>query len=95
MPKTYTAPQDYEESERPAIELKPVESSQIKAVGYDESTQTLAVQFKHGAGAIYHYHGVDAETHAAFIGAESLGKFHGAYIKPLPFKKYRPEAATA
>lgn len=90
--KTYTAPQPYTDKKRPPIELKPVQSSQIKAIGYDEETETLAVQFKHGAGAISHYPGVSQETFEAFKGAESLGKYFGMHIQPLAFAKYRPDA---
>lgn len=72
-----------------AIALAPVTSSQIEAVGYDEATKTLAVQFK--KGAIYHYANVPAETYKAFSSAESLGKWFGANIKAhpgkYPFKK--------
>ena len=87
-----TIPQAYTDEQRPPIELFPVESSQVKAIGHDETTQTLAVQFKHGAGAIYHYTGVSRDTFEAFKGAESIGKFFGQHLKHLPFTKYRPEA---
>lgn len=90
--KTTTAPQAYTEAQRPPIELHAVESSQVKAIGHDEATQTLAVQFNHGAGAIYHYPGVSRETFEAFKGAESIGKYFGQNLKHLPFAKYRPEA---
>ena len=98
MPKTFTAPADYTDRPRPAIALMPVESSQVKAVGYDDASKTLAVAFTRGAGAVYHYPNVEPKTHQAFIGAESIGKFFGQHIKPLPFEKYvpepKPEAAT-
>ena len=84
-------PQEFTDEQRPPIELHPVESSQVKAIGHDEATQTLAVQFKHGSGAIYHYPGVNCETFEAFRGAESIGKFFGQKLKHLPFTKYRPE----
>jgi hypothetical protein len=74
--------------ERPNIELAPVKSSQVAAIGYDAATKTLAVRFAHGAGAIYHYPDVEPETHAAFVAAESIGSYFGTHIKPLPFKKY-------
>ncbi len=34
------------EEQRLAIALSPVESNQVKAVGYDQAHETLAVQFK-------------------------------------------------
>ncbi len=88
--------QAFEEGDCPEITLTPVESSQVKAIGYDPKTKTLACQFAHGLGSIYHYPNVEPETHAAFIGAESIGKFFGKHIKPLAFKKYpapKPKAA--
>lgn len=94
MTTTYTAPADYTDEPRPAIKLKAVESSQVKAIGYDEATQTLAVTFTRGQGAIYHYPNVAKATYDAFITAESIGAFFGLYIKPLSFKKYPAEAVA-
>mgnify|MGYP000361362185 FL=1 len=65
-----------------------VESNQVGAVGYDPATQTLAVTFARGAGAIYHYPNVSPEVHAEFMAAESKGSFFGQHIKPLPFDKF-------
>lgn len=68
-------------------ELKPVESSQIFAIGYDQITRTLAIQFvshaggQRNAGSIYTYSNVPLETAIAFTQAESIGKFFGANIK--------------
>jgi len=94
--KEWKAPQAFEEGDAPAIELKPVESNQVAAVGHCPVTNTLAVTFTRGGGAIYHYPDVSAEQHAAFIGAESIGTHFGQHIKALPFKKYRaPEAQPA
>ncbi len=83
------------EETRPAIALEPVESNQVKAIGYDAATKTLAVTFTRGAGAIYHYPDVEPETYEAFKGAESIGKYFGQHIKPLPFKKFAPEPVAA
>jgi KTSC domain len=88
MSKTYTVPQAFSENTRPDIELHPVESNQVKAIGHHEDSQTLAVTFTRGAGAIYHYPNVTKETYEAFKGAESIGKFFGENIKSLAFEKY-------
>lgn len=88
--KKFPAPQAFEEGARPQIALHPVKSQKVAAVGYDASTQTLAVTFPNGK-ATYHYPNVSAELHAAFIGAESVGKFFGQHIQGLPFKKYQPD----
>lgn len=95
MTKTYTEPAAYTDAPRPQIELKAVESSQVKAIGYDEATQTLAVTFTRGAGAIYHYADVPKATYDAFIASESIGKFFGQHIKQLAFTKFPAETAEA
>lgn len=77
------------------IPMEPVESNKIKAIGYDEATRTLAVTFTRGNGAIYHYPDVDPQTHADFIGAESVGTYFGKNLQSLPFKKYHPEEVAA
>lgn len=96
MSKDYKPPQSFEEGDAPHIELKPVSSSQVKAIGYDPVTKTLACVFAHGPGHVYHYPNVTPEQHAAFVGAESIGTHFGKHIKPLAFKKFRaPQAAKA
>lgn len=93
--KKFPDPQGFSEHQRPPIALEPVESNQVGAIGYDSATQTLAVQFKRGARAIYHYPGVTRETFDAFKGAESIGTFFGQHIKALPFEKFPREDAAA
>jgi len=70
-----------------AIEMQPVESSQIHSIGYDAASETLAIRFKGRAGApakLYHYAQFTAENYAALACAESLGKHFYRYIKPFP-----------
>ena len=88
MDKKFKPAQDYEKGHAPHIPMTGVESSQVKAVGYDPQTKTLAVTFTRGAGAVYHYPGVSPELHQQFMKAESIGKFFGQHISVLPFKKY-------
>lgn len=88
MTKTFIAPQAFSEETRPRIALWPVESNQVKAIGYCADTKTLAVQFTRGTGAIYHYPDVEPETHDAFVTSESIGNFFGKNIKQLPFTKF-------
>lgn len=88
MEKKFPEPAAYSEQPRPPIQLHPVESNQVGAIGYDEATQTLAVQFKRGTRAIYHYPNVARETFDAFKSAESIGTFFGQHIKALPFEKF-------
>jgi hypothetical protein len=96
MKKSYAAPQPFAEGPAPYIELRPVKSSQVKSVGYDPQTKTLAVTFVHStAGAIYHYPNVEQATFDAFMASDSAGSFFGQHIKLLPFVKYRGEAVAA
>lgn len=91
MSKTFKPAQPFTEGLRPPIALVPVESNQVRAVGYDAVTSTLAVTFKRGNGAIYHYPNVSPVMHAEFIGSESIGRYFGLHIEPLPFAKYPAE----
>ena len=93
--KKFPEPQACEEGEPLHIEMTPVKSSQIASIGHCPKTNTLAVVFKHGLGATYHYPNVTAEQHAKFVGAESLGAHFGAHVKNLPFKKFAPKKAHA
>ena len=92
--KKFPDPQPYTKGPRPAIALHSVESRQVAAIGRDEATKTLAVQFRYGAGAIYHYPGVERETFDAFMAADSKGTFFGKHIKALPFEKYAGETVS-
>lgn len=58
--------------------MKPVSSTNVKAVGYDHATRTLRVQFESGT---YDYADVGPEKHAGLMGAESKGSFIAAHIK--------------
>ena len=80
---------------RPEIALHPVKSSQVKSIGHDSESNTLAVEFTRGTGSIYHYPGVTAEDHKAFIEAESIGVHFGEHIQHLPFEKYVPVPVEA
>lgn len=75
------------------IPMVQVSSSQIVCVGYDAARKMLALQFAHGTGAEYQYPNVEPEVHAAMMAAESIGRYFGAHIKALPFKKYAPAKA--
>lgn len=65
--------------EHPKIAIIPCSSSRIHGFGYDEATQTLAVQFKgknvDSPSPIYHYSGVTPPVVADLKKAESVGRF--------------------
>jgi hypothetical protein len=75
------------------MEMKPVKSSQIHAIGYDPATKQMRVQFLQGKdrqpGAIYEYDSVTPEQHSALIGADSIGRHFGAHIKGNAAIKFR------
>lgn len=89
--KTFPEPQAYTDEARPQIQLVPVESNQVKAIGYDPETKTLAVTFTRGQGAVYHYPGVPIELFHELLAAESIGRFVRQRVTVLPFRKYRAE----
>ena len=91
--KTFPEPQAFSDKPRPPIPLTPVKSNQVGAIGYDPLTKTLACQFVHVAGHVYHYPNVEPKVHADFMAAKSIGKFFGQHIKALPFEKYEAEPA--
>lgn len=56
-----------------------VRSSMFISVGYDESTQTLEIEFKNGD--VWQYSGVSIETYNAMMQSESNGKYFLSNIK--------------
>lgn len=57
----------------------PVKSSNLAAVGYDPSTETLEVEFS--SGKVYGYAGVPADVAAAMTEAESVGSFFAKNVR--------------
>ncbi len=66
------------------FQMQPVESSQIAAIGYEQTQQVLRVEFKNGA--LYEYQNVEPETHASLMAAESVGSLFNQVIKKNPGK---------
>ena len=56
-----------------------VASSNVKAIGYHEITQTLEVEFQ--SGSVYQYYGVGKVLHQQMMQAPSKGQFLNQYIK--------------
>lgn len=72
-----------------SIPMQPVTSSQLKEIGYDAATQTLAIRFhaKKGPGSLYTYANVPPAVYDGFKAADadaeqSVGKYFGEHIKP-------------
>lgn len=62
------------------VEMQPVESSTIKAAGYDPDRRLMVVEFKQGADA-YIYSDVPAAEYNCLMAAPSPGKYLAAHIK--------------
>jgi|RhiMethySRZTD1v2_1073278.scaffolds.fasta_scaffold232973_1 KTSC domain-containing protein len=54
-------------------------SSSIAALGYDDDTETLEVEF--ASGVVYRYRGVSQDTFEDFRQAPSKGAFFNQHIK--------------
>ena len=66
-------------TEVPIIQMNPVKSSNVEAVGYDAARSILHVHFK--GGAHYSYEGVPPHLHTSLHAAESIGKYVHEEIK--------------
>lgn len=74
------------------MQRKPVESSQIKSVGYDPKTKTLEIEFVQG-GSVYQYVNVSPEVYEELMGVNvpadqqqdfSVGSYFIRNIKKRP-----------
>lgn len=61
------------------MKLTPVESSMIRAVGYDDDTRTLVVAF--AGGRAYTYADVPRAVYDGLLTAESKGKYLNAAVR--------------
>lgn len=61
------------------IQMTPVMSSNVVAIGYDAESKTLQVEFN--SGTTYQYFDVQVEVFGAFERAESQGRFFNQFIK--------------
>jgi hypothetical protein len=65
----------------------PVESSAIASIGYDDETETLEVEFT--SGTVYRYLRVPASVAAAFVDADSRGKYFGEFVREAGYEYYQ------
>lgn len=61
------------------IQLEPVVSGNLKAIGYDAATKTLDVQF--ASGLTYRYSDVPAATHKELAEADSVGHYFAKNVR--------------
>ena len=62
-----------------SIPMQHVDSSNIEAVGYDEDSSLLVIEFK--SGAVYEYEAVPKEVYEELMDAESVGKTFNRLVK--------------
>lgn len=67
-------------AEERVVLMMPVESSNIKAIGYDRERKELTVEFHNGAK--WAYEGVGLLLHRELMEADSVGSFFARFIKP-------------
>ena len=66
---------------------QPVESSNIKSVGYSPLRRKLEVEFK--GGGVYRYKSVPKTVYKSMMDSDSKGKFLHQHIKyQYPYRKY-------
>lgn len=63
------------------MNMVPVDSSNLSAVGYDPVSQILRIRFR--SGWIYDYYDVPENVYSGLMNAPSKGKYHNACIKNL------------
>ena len=71
------------------MELQPVSSSNLKAVGYDSESKTLQIEFL--SGGLYEYYNVPESIYNGLMSASSHGSYFDKYIKKggYNYKKLR------
>ena len=68
------------------MNLVKVESSNLEAVGYDQDTQEMTVEFK--GGGLYKYKDVPFEVYTELMDADSIGQlFHKLIRGNYEFEK--------
>jgi len=67
------------------VDMTPVTSSNIAAIGYDGETEELTIEFV--SGDTYVYDGIDPETYRALMAAPSKGAFFYAHIRSGSFRR--------
>lgn len=62
------------------MEMTKVNSSHMRAVGYDPATRKMHIEFRNGQ--TYEYRGVPKEFHQTMMGAKSIGSFFHQNVQP-------------
>lgn len=59
--------------------MESVNSTNLKAVGYNPITETLTIKFKNGR--TYEYYHVPLRVYGGLMSSQSKGKYHHRHIK--------------
>jgi len=63
------------------MERAPVDSSNLRSIGYDPETQTLEIEFH--SGGIYQYFNVPPDIYTGSMNASSHGKYFYEHISDV------------
>ncbi|PLW76631.1 KTSC domain-containing protein [Cohaesibacter celericrescens] len=63
------------------MEMTNVDSSNVAAIGFDESSQTLQVEFKNGTA--YQYFDVPEAIYDGLLSAASVGQYLHQHVKGI------------
>ena len=66
------------------MQMIPVNSSNLRAVGYNPATQELTIEFYSG---VYTYSGVPQQIFDGLLSASSKGSYHHQHIKQYPYRR--------
>lgn len=70
------------------MQMTTVESSTLKAVGYDQTQSRLRVEFLDGS--VYEYFSVPSKIHSDLMGADSHGQYFNKFVrKCFRYKKVK------
>jgi KTSC domain len=61
------------------MNIKPVESATLVAIGYDDTREILQLEFR--SHAVYRYFGVPVSVYEALVAAPSKGRYFNGTIR--------------
>ena len=81
-------------AQSPFLDRKPVQSSDLSSVGYDERRQMLEIEFR--SGGIYRYLEVPKETFSGLMESDSKGRYFATHIRDrFRHERIRPRSSAA
>jgi hypothetical protein len=62
------------------MEMVPIDSDGVRAIGYDPATQTMHVEFE--TGALFEYYEVPPDVYQTFMASSAKGSFVSQVLEP-------------